>query len=60
LSIDIDVALLLVQVSVDDEPAVIDVGDAENVAVGTGEPPTVTVVCFVGGDELAVVNALRV
>jgi hypothetical protein len=60
LSIDTEVALLLVHVSVDDWPAVIDVGEAENVAVGAGEPLTVTVTCFDGGVELAVVNALRV
>jgi hypothetical protein len=59
LSIDIDVALLLVHVSVDDWPALIDVGAAEKVAVGAAAP-TVTVNCFDGGVELAVVKALRV
>ena len=59
MSIDIDVALLLVQLSVDDWPAVIEVGAAEKVAVGAAAP-TVTVTCFVGGDPFAVVNALKV
>jgi hypothetical protein len=59
LSIDTEVALVLVQVSVDDWPAVIEVGDAEKVAVG-GAGPTVTVTCFDGGVEFAVVNAVKV
>jgi hypothetical protein len=49
-----DVALLLVHVSVDDWPAVIDVGAAEKVAVGGGEPPTVIVTCPVRGVPSAV------
>src|SRR5947209_1599277 len=57
LSIDTVVALLLVQVSVDDWPALIDVGAAENVAVGAGVLATVTVPCADGGTMFAVVNA---
>jgi hypothetical protein len=61
LSISTSSALLLVQVSVTSWPLVIDVGAAEKVAVGAGEPaPTNTVTCFEGGDALAVVKALRV
>jgi len=59
LSIETVVALVVVQVSVDDWPELIDVGAAENVAVGAG-CPTVTVTCFDGGEAFAVVNALRV
>ena len=59
LSIETVVAFVVVQVSVDDWPLMIDVGDAEKVAVGAAAP-TVTVACFVGGDEFAVENALRV
>jgi hypothetical protein len=54
-----EVAFVDVQVSVDDWPLLIVVGDAENVAVGAAAP-TVTVTCFDGGDEFAVVKALRV
>jgi hypothetical protein len=46
LSIEIVVALVEDQVSVDDWPALIDVGDAEKVAVGAG-CVTVTVAVFV-------------
>ena len=59
LSIETVVALVVVQVSVDDWPEAIDVGAAENVAAGAG-CPTVTVTCFVGGEAFAVVNAFRV
>jgi hypothetical protein len=59
LSIETVVAFVEVQVSVDDWPVVIDVGAAENVAVGAGGP-TVTVTCAVGGEEFAVVKALSV
>ena len=46
LSIEIDVALVLDQASVEDWPALIDVGDAEKVAVGAG-CVTVTKAVFV-------------
>jgi hypothetical protein len=59
LSIETVVALLLVQVSVDDWPTVIVVGDAEKVAVGAAAP-TVTVTCALGGEEFAVLNAVNV
>ena len=59
LSIEIEVVLVDVQVSVDDWPETIVVGEAENVAVGAAAP-TVTVTCFDGGEAFAVVNALRV
>src|ERR1019366_4141844 len=59
LSIEIVVALDDVQVSVDDCPSVIVVGNAEKVAVGAAAP-TVTVTCLLGGEAFAVVNALNV
>ena len=46
LSIEIDVALVLDHVSVDDWPALMEVGEAEKVAVGAG-CVTVTVAVFV-------------
>ena len=46
LSIEIEVALVVDQVSVDDWPALIEVGEAEKVAVGAG-CVTVTVAVFV-------------
>ena len=58
-SIETVVAFVVVQVRVEVWPRLMVVGDAENVAVGAAAP-TVTVTCFVGGDALAVVNALRV
>ena len=42
LSIEADVALVLVQESVDEPPAPMEVGDAENVPVGAGVPATCT------------------
>lgn len=60
LSMETVVAFVVDHVSVDDWPAMIDVGDAEKVAVGAGVEFTVTVVCADGGTEFAVVNALSV
>ena len=59
LSIETDVAFVVVHVSVDDCPAPIVVGDALNVAVGAG-CPTVIVTCAVRGVPSAVPVALQV
>jgi hypothetical protein len=59
LSMEIDVAFDDVHVSVDDCPGLMVVGAAEKVAVGAAAP-TVTVTCLVGGEALAVENALNV
>ncbi len=53
------VAFVVVQTSDEFCPEAIVLGVAENETVGAAGP-TVTGVCAVGGDEFAVVNALRV